>query len=259
MSFKNILIEAHEGGVYCLTINRPKVLNALNKATLEELNQVLDQLEDNKLARILLITGAGDKAFVAGADIEEMSQLTVFEAKCFSEYGMTLMRRLENFKLPIIALVNGYALGGGCELAMSCDLILASDNAKFGQPEINLAVTPGFGGSQRLTRLVGRPMALELLYTGRLFNVNEAMRLGLVNHVFPQPELMQEGLKIASQISGKSRMALQLIKQLVQRGQDVPLDNACIMETDQFALSFSGPDQTEGMGAFLEKRAPEFN
>lgn len=256
--FENLVLAPLEDGVFCLTIQRPKVLNALNRETLDEINQALDLLDANKNARVLLVTGAGDKAFVAGADIEEMCLLSALEAKAFSEFGMSVLRRLENSHLPVIALVNGFALGGGCELAMSCDLILASENAKFGQPEINLGITPGFGGSQRLTRLIGRPMTLELLYSGRIFGVDEALKLGLVNHIYPQDRLIQEGLALANQIAGKSRTSLKLIKQLVQRGQELPLDNACIMESDQFALSFSGSDQTEGMGAFLEKRAPNF-
>jgi len=259
MRYQDILLEPIEAGVVRLTINRPKVLNALNRATLEEIDQALDLLEADKNTRLLLITGAGDKAFVAGADIEEMRQLSALEAKAFSAFGLDVLRRLENAPFPVIALVNSFALGGGCELAMSCDLILASDNAKFGQPEINLGVTPGFGGSQRLSRLIGKPMALELLYTGRLIGAEEAKKLGLINHIYSQDELMNQGLLLAKQISSKSRIGLKLIKQLVQRGQDLPLDNACIMESDQFGLSFSSPDQTEGMAAFLEKRAPNFN
>ncbi|WP_438463159.1 enoyl-CoA hydratase-related protein [Marinomonas sp. PE14-40] len=259
MRYQHILLEPIEAGVVRLTINRPKVLNALNRATLEEIDQALDLLEANKNTRLLLITGAGDKAFVAGADIEEMRQLNSLEAKAFSAFGLGVLRRLENATFPVIALVNGFALGGGCELAMSCDLILASDNSKFGQPEINLGIPPGFGGSQRLTRLVGRPMTLELLYTGRILGAEEAQRFGLVNHIFPQESLMTKGMEMALDIVSKSRTSLQLIKQLVQRGQDLPLDNACIMESDQFGLSFSSPDQTEGMAAFLEKRAPNFN
>jgi len=259
MCFDNLILESLEGGVYCLTINRPKVLNSLNQATLEEVNQVLDQLDMNKAVRVLLITGAGEKAFVAGADIEEMSKLSALEAKVFSHFGQSVLRRIENADFPVIALVNGFALGGGCELALSCDFILASENAKFAQPEINLGITPGFGGSQRLPRLVGSSMAFELLSTGRMIAADEAQRLGLVNHLYPQAQLMSEGMKLATQLAGKSRTGLKLIKQLVQRGQDVPLDNACIMESDQFALSFSSPDQTEGMTAFLEKRSAIFN
>lgn len=258
MSFVNIELESHASGVFCLTINRPKVLNALNENVLKDIDQALEQLTVNKAARVLLITGAGDKAFVAGADIEHMSRLSPMEGKAFAEYGMSIFRRMEDMRIPVIALVNGFALGGGCELAMSCDFILAGDNAKFGQPEVNLGITPGFGGSQRLTRLVGRPMALELLFSGRMMAAEEALQRGLINHVYPQAELMEQGLKLATMLATKSATAQQLSKQLVQRGQDLDLDKACIMESDLFGLSFSTDDRQEGMSAFLEKRAPEF-
>ncbi len=256
--FENILLERVETGVYLLTINRPKVLNALNASTLEEMNQALSVISADSSARVLLIRGAGEKAFVAGADIEHMSHLTPIEGKAFAEHGMHLFRRLETLTIPVVALVNGYALGGGCELAMSCDFILAAENAKFGQPEVNLGITPGFGGSQRLTRLVGRAMAMELLVTGRTMSSDEAMQRGLVNHVYPQKELLDKGLELASMIAGKSSSAIQLTKQLVQRGQDLDLDNACVMESDLFGLSFSTEDRTEGMAAFLENRKPQF-
>ncbi|WP_432474404.1 enoyl-CoA hydratase-related protein [Amphritea sp. HPY] len=257
-TFSNILLEQVRDGVYLLTINRPKVLNALNAQTLEEMNEAVSTVIADKGARVLLITGSGEKAFVAGADIAHMSNLSPLEGKAFAEHGMHLFRRLETLGIPVVALVNGYALGGGCELAMSCDFILASDNAKFGQPEVNLGVTPGFGGTQRLTRLVGTAMAMELLVTGRNISAEEALQRGLVNHVYPQPQLLDEGLKLASMIAGKSGTAIQLTKELVQRGQDLDLDNACIMESDLFGLSFSTPDRTEGMAAFLESRKPNF-
>ncbi|GGK67153.1 enoyl-CoA hydratase-related protein [Amphritea balenae] len=257
-TFNNILLEQVRDGVYLLTINRPKVLNALNAQTLEEMNNAVSTVTADKGARVLLITGSGEKAFVAGADIAHMSNLSPLEGKAFAEHGMHLFRRLETLGIPVVALVNGYALGGGCELAMSCDFILASDNAKFGQPEVNLGVTPGFGGTQRLTRLVGTSMAMELLVTGRNMSAEEAMQRGLVNHVYPQPQLLEEGLKLASMIAGKSGTAIQLTKELVQRGQDLDLDNACIMESDLFGLSFSTPDRAEGMAAFLESRKPNF-
>jgi enoyl-CoA hydratase len=257
-AFDNILLEQIKDGIYRLTINRPKVLNALNAKTLEEMNQAISRVISDKSARVLLITGAGKKAFVAGADIAHMSHLTPLEGKAFAEHGMHLFRRLETLNIPVVALVNGYALGGGCELAMSCDFILASENAKFGQPEVNLGVTPGFGGTQRLTRLVGTAMAMELLVTGRTMSADEAMQRGLVNHVHPQDELWDKGLELAEMIAGKSRTAIQLTKELVQRGQDLDLDNACIMESDLFGLSFSTPDRAEGMAAFLENRKPDF-
>jgi enoyl-CoA hydratase len=256
--FENILLEQVKVGIYKLTINRPKVLNALNAQTLEEMNQAISCVIADNTARVLLITGSGEKAFVAGADIAHMSNLSPLEGKAFAEHGMHLFRRLETLNIPVVALVNGYALGGGCELALSCDFILASDSAKFGQPEVNLGVTPGFGGTQRLTRRVGTSMAMELLVTGRTISASEALQRGLVNHVHPQQELWEKGLALAEMIAAKSRTAIQLTKELVQRGQDLDLDNACIMESDLFGLSFSTPDRTEGMAAFLENRKPNF-
>ncbi|MFT5722333.1 MAG: enoyl-CoA hydratase [Motiliproteus sp.] len=257
-TFDNILLEEIKTGIYRLTINRPKVLNALNAQTLEEMNQAISLVIADASARVLLITGSGEKAFVAGADIAHMSNLSPLEAKAFAEHGMHLFRRLETLNIPVIALVNGYALGGGCELAMSSDFILAADNAKFGQPEVNLGVTPGFGGTQRLTRIVGTSMAMELLVTGRTMSAAEALQRGLVNHVYPQSELWDRGLELAEMIAGKSRTAIQLTKELVQRGQGLDLDTACIMESDLFGLSFSTPDRAEGMAAFLENRKPNF-
>ena len=257
-NFDNILLDEVEPGIFRLTINRPKVLNALNADTLSEMDQALHYLDEREDARVLLITGAGDKAFVAGADIEHMSHLSPLQAKGFAEQGMRIFRRLETLHIPVVALVNGYALGGGCELAMSCDFILAAETAKFGQPEVNLGVTPGFGGTQRLTRLVGTAMAMELLVTGRIVSAEEAMQRGLVNHVHPQDQLWQQGLELASMIASKSRSAIQLTKELVQRGQDLDLDNACVMESDLFGLSFSTADRNEGMQAFLQNRKPKF-
>ncbi|MEH6651523.1 MAG: enoyl-CoA hydratase-related protein [Motiliproteus sp.] len=257
--FNNLLLDEVKHGIYRLTINRPKTLNALNSETLREMDRAIDIIETDPSARVLLITGAGKKSFVAGADIEHMSCLTPLEAKTFAEQGMCIFRRLETLNIPVVAVVNGYALGGGCELAMSCDFIIAAENAKFGQPEVNLGITPGFGGSQRLTRLVGRAMAMELLVTGRSMSAAEAMQRGLVNHVHPQSDIWEKGLELASMIAGKSRSAIQLTKQLVQRGQDLDLDNACVMESDLFGLSFSTDDRKEGMAAFLENRPPQFS
>ena len=257
--WQNIVLHRQAEGVYLLTVNRPKVLNALNAVTLAELDQALDLVANSTDIRVLLITGSGEKAFVAGADIAHMRQLSALQGKFFAEQGMAVFRKLENLQVPVIALVNGYALGGGCELAMSCDFILAAENARFGQPEVSLGVTPGFGGSQRLTRLVGRGMAMELLTTGRMMDAAEALQRGLVNHVYPQAELLGEAMKLAEQIAAKSRSAVQLTKQLVQRGQDLDLDNACVMESDVFGLSFSTPDREEGMAAFLEGRKPAFS
>mgnify|MGYP000229641649 CR=1 FL=1 len=257
-SFDNLLLEQLACGVFRLVINRPKVLNALNVATLQEMDCAIERVKSDPQARVLLITGAGEKAFVAGADIPEMQQLSPLEGKAFSEQGLAVLRKLETLSVPVIGLVNGFALGGGCELAMSCDFILASDNAKFGQPEVNLGITPGFGGSQRLTRLVGRAMAMELLVSGRAMNAQEALQRGLANHVYPQSDLLGEGLALADRISLNSTTAIQMTKQLVQRGQDLDLENGCVMESDLFGLSFATPDRAEGMQAFIENRKPSF-
>lgn len=259
MSYQNLLLEQPESGIYLLTVNRPQALNALNAATLDELTQAVTQVATDTAARVLLVTGAGDKAFVAGADISEMRQLTAGQARAFSEKGMQVMHALEALPVPVIALVQGYALGGGCELAMACDWIIASDRAVFGQPEVNLGIPPGFGGTQRLTRLVGRARALELITTARQIKADEAMNIGLVNQVVPAAELRDRGLATARTIAAKGPVAVRFAKQAVQRGQDCDLANACAYETAAFALAFATADQREGMRAFLEKRAAQFN
>ncbi len=256
--FQNITLHSLERGVLLLTIDRPKVLNALNSVTLLEIEQALDCVIHDENARVLLVTGGGEKAFVAGADIEEMSGFSSMQGKEFSRKGMQVFRKFERLQVPVIALVNGYALGGGCELAMSCDFILASDSAQFGQPEVSLGLTPGFGGTQRLTRLVGRAMAMELLVSGRTISAEEAMRIGLVNHVYPQAQLFGEAMALVSKISRQSSSAVRLTKELVQRGQDLDLHNACANESDLFGLSFSTRDCQEGIGAFLAHRKPAF-
>lgn len=258
MNFQNILLAQPEPGIYLLTLNRPKALNALNALTLDELAQAVAQVAADDAARVLLITGAGDKAFVAGADISEMPGYTPEQARAFSGKGMRVMHALEALPVPVIALVNGYALGGGCELAMACDWILAAENAVFGQPEVNLGIPPGFGGTQRLTRLVGRALALELLTTARQVKADEALRIGLVNRVYPAAQLRDQGLDMARMIAAKGPVAVRLAKQAVQRGQDLDLANACVLETSAFALAFATQDQKEGMRAFLEKRAAKF-
>jgi enoyl-CoA hydratase len=258
MEFENILLEQVEAGIYKLTVNRPRSFNALNSATLDEIYAAGEQLANTPDARVLLVTGAGDKAFVAGADISEMKEKSAIEGQRFSQKGMRTFRRLETLDIPVIAVVNGYCLGGGCELAMSCDWILASERAQFGQPEVNLGVTPGFGGSQRLPRLIGRARAMELLVSGRQIKADEALAWGLVNHIHAADELMDKALEMARLISQKGPVAVRLAKQAVQRGQDIDLDNACLLESEVFGLCFSTEDQKEGMGAFLEKRTAEF-
>lgn len=259
MSYDNILVSELEAGIWQLTLNRPKALNALNQATVGELGAAVAELRANPAVRVLLITGAGDKAFVAGADIKEMQDYSGVQGQAWARSTMAVFRSLETAPFPVIAVVNGYALGGGNELAMSCDFILASDKAVFGQPEVKLGVTPGFGGTQRLSRLVGRAMALELLVTGRNVKADEAKAIGLVNHVYPADELAAQALKLAQTIAAQGPIAVRLCKEAVQRGQDLDLDNACQLEAQIFGLCFSTEDQKEGMRAFVEKRAAQFS
>ena len=259
MSYDNIVLEQPEAGIYLITVNRPKALNALNGETLDEIAAAIAHVGADASARALLVTGAGEKAFVAGADIAQMQSFTSAEAQAFSEKGNRTFRALEMLPIPAIALVNGYALGGGCELAMACDWIIASDRAQFGQPEVNLGVVAGFGGTQRLPRLVGRAMAMELLVTGRILKADEALRIGLVNQVVASGELRDKGLEIARTIAAKGPVAVRLTKQIVQRGQDLDLVNACQQEAYAFGLTCATEDQKEGMKAFLEKRPAKFS
>ncbi len=259
MTYQNLLLDQSEPGIYRLTVNRPAALNALNAATLAELGQAIARVAADAGARALLVTGAGEKAFVAGADISEMQALSADQARAFSAEGMRVMHALEALPVPVIALVNGYALGGGCELAMACDWIIASERAVFGQPEVNLGIPPGFGGTQRLTRLVGRARALELVTTARQVKAEEALAIGLVTRVVPAAELLEAGFAVARTIAAKAPVAVRLAKQAVQRGQDLDLANACAHETSLFALAFATADQQEGMRAFVEKRPASFS
>jgi len=258
MAYENIILEQREPGIWLLTVNRPKALNALNGPTLDEIRAAVESVAADPAARVLLVTGAGEKAFVAGADISQMQSLSPLEAQRFTQKGLDTMRAFEMMPIPAIALVNGFALGGGCELAMACDFVLASERAVFGQPEVNLGVNAGFGGTQRLPRLVGRAMAMELLVTGRQVKADEALRIGLANHVYPAAELIDKGLETARLIAGKGPVAVRVTKQLVQRGQDIDLANATSIEALMFALCCSTEDQKEGMKAFLEKRPAKF-
>lgn len=259
MTYRNLLLEQPEPGIYVLTVNRPQALNALNAATLEELAAVTQQVAADVAARTLLLTGAGEKAFVAGADISEMLPLSVEQARDFSRLGMRVMHGIEALPVPVIALVNGYALGGGCELAMACDWIIASERAAFGQPEVNLGIPPGFGGTQRLARLVGRARALELVTTARLVKAEEALAIGLVNQVVPAVNLLGTGLETARTIAAKGPIAVRLAKQAVHQGLGMTLVDACAHETGAFARAFATADRLEGMRAFLDKRAPRFS
>jgi len=258
MVYKNILLEQPEAGIHLLTVNRPKSLNALNAATLDEILSAVTRVAADGQARVLLITGAGEKAFVAGADIAEMRDATIEQARDFSERGMRAMHALEAAPVPVIALVNGYALGGGCELALACDWIIAADTAVFGQPEVNLGIPPGFGGTQRLPRRIGQAGALELLTTARPVKAEEARAIGLVSQVCPAAELRARGLEIARLIAAKAPVAVRLAKQAVLRGANLDLFAACALETELFAQAFATQDRREGMTAFLEKRPPRF-
>ena len=258
MSYANIVLETPQAGIHLLTVNRPKALNALNGETLDEIAHAIAAIGADAAARVLLVTGAGEKAFVAGADIAQMQSFSSAQAQAFSEKGNRTFRALELLPIPAIALVNGFALGGGCELAMACDWAIASDRAQFGQPEVNLGVVAGFGGTQRLPRLIGRALAMELLVTGRMIKADEALRIGLVNHVVPAAELREKGLEAARTIASKGPIAVRLTKQIVQRGQDIDLANACQQEAYAFGLTCASEDQKEGMKAFLEKRPARF-
>lgn len=258
MSFENVLLE-RDGQVAVLTINRPKVLNALNEATLRDLDAALDQIEQDREIRVVIITGAGEKAFVAGADISFMENLTPLEAKKFARLGQKVFSRIENLPQPVIAAINGYALGGGCELAMACDIRVASTKAKLGQPEVNLGLIPGFGGTQRLTRLVNPGLAKEILFTADTYDAETAQRIGLVNHVVAPEELMQFCKDMAARIASRGPVAVQLCKEAVNDGLEMDLEKALIHEADLFAVVFASEDRSEGIAAFLAKRKPEFS
>jgi enoyl-CoA hydratase len=257
MSFENIIYE-EEGNVAIIKFNRPKALNAINPAVLAEVGQVLDKIEAEGTMKVLVLTGNGDKAFIAGADIGHMANFAPLEGRQFALDGQALLFRLESLPIPVIACVNGFALGGGTETAMACDFIYASEKAKFGQPEVNLGIIPGFGGTQRLSRLVGKAMAKELCMTGVIISAQEAKEIGLVNKVFPADTLWEETMKTAKFMATKGRVSLKAIKNCIDRGFDVDLRTGHFMEADGFALCMSSPDGKEGMTAFLEKRKPEF-
>jgi len=256
MAYKNIIVNKKDG-IGFIKINRPKVLNALNQETVKEItNAVVELGNDNKI-KVAVLTGEG-KAFIAGADISAMANMSVLEAKEFAELGHNMLNTFEKSRLPIIAAVNGFALGGGCETLMACDIVIAGKSAKIGQPEINLGISPGFGGTQRLPRLVGRMKAKELLLTGRNLSADEALGIGLVNMVVDDEKLMEEAEKLAGKIAGKSSVQTNFIKALVNKGADIDLNSANSLEISYFSSSFSTHDQKEGMKAFLEKRKAEF-
>ncbi len=245
-----------EGAVGVITIDRPKALNALNSAVLAELDAALDAV-DLAAVRCLILTGAGEKSFVAGADIGEMSTLTKAEGEAFGKKGNDVFRKLETLPIPVIAAVNGFALGGGCEISMSCDIRICSDNAVFGQPEVGLGITPGFGGTQRLARLVGPGMAKQMIYTARNIKADEALRIGLVNAVYPLAELMPAAKKMAAGIAKNAPIAVRNCKKAINEGLEAGMDEAVVIEEKLFGDCFESYDQKEGMAAFLEKRKVE--
>ncbi len=257
MSFENLILE-REKDIAILYINRPKYLNALNAQTLEEISQAVDEVSRDPEAKVLIITGAGEKAFVAGADINFMLPLSPAEGRYFSDMGEKVFRKLELMEKPVIAAINGFALGGGCELAMACDIRLAAENALFGQPEVGLGIIPGFGGTQRLPRLVGEGRAKELTYTADNIKADEAYRIGLVNHVYPAEELMDQAKKMASRIAAKAPLAVGYAKFAIGKGMQVDIDTAMSIESDMFGMCCATEDKNEGLGAFVEKRKPQF-
>ncbi|MDI6813976.1 MAG: enoyl-CoA hydratase-related protein [Desulfitobacteriaceae bacterium] len=258
MGYDNVLLE-RQGSIAILTLNRPKALNALNSSTLEDLSQALDDIVHDPALRVVIMTGAGDKAFVAGADISQMRDFTPLEARRFSQLGQAVMLKLENLPQPVIAAVNGFALGGGTEIAMACDIRLASEKAKFGQPEVTLGILAGFGGTQRLPRLVGSGRASEILFTGDMLDAEEAYRIGLVNRVYPAEKLMEEALVLARRIASRGPVAVQLTKSAIHKGRSLDITSGQAYEAEVFAQTFSTQDQKEGCNAFLEKRKAEFN
>ena len=247
-----VLYEQKEAIGY-ITINRPEALNALNSGVLEELDKVLDAI-DLESVRCVIVRGAGEKSFVAGADIAQMKGLTKAEGEAFGKRGNDVFRKLETLPIPTIAAVGGYALGGGCELAMACDICIASDTAVFGQPEVGLGITPGFGGTQRLARLVSPGMAKQLIYTARNIKADEALRIGLVNALYPLDELYAAADKLASTIAANAPIAVRASKKAINDGLQLSIDEAIVVEEKAFGSCFETADQQEGMGAFLEKR-----
>ncbi|RMD93266.1 MAG: enoyl-CoA hydratase [Calditrichaeota bacterium] len=257
MAFENILFEVKNKIAY-LTINRPQVLNALNWKTMQELRTAFEQVKEDDQAGGIILTGAGEKSFVAGADIKELATKDPVGAKEFSLASQEILHSIEHFPKPVIAAINGYCLGGGCELAMACHMRIASENAKLGQPEVNLGIIPGNGGTQRLPRLVGKGRALELILTGKMIDAQEAYRIGLVNRVVPQDQLIATAEQILQEIFSKGPVAIKLALEAVTHGLEMPLEEGIQLESNLFGLCFSTEDMKEGTQAFIEKRKPQF-
>ena len=256
MDFKGILFEKDKN-IGVLSINRPDALNALNSDVLDEINNVIDMIIEDDQVHILIVTGEG-RAFVAGADISEMKDMDMFKARKFAEKGLKLFRKVELMEKPVIAAVNGFALGGGCELAMCCDIRIASPKAKFGQPEVGLGIIPGFAGTQRLSRIVGLAKAKELIFTADMIDAEEAYRIGLVNKVVPEEDLMDEAMAMANKILSKGQIAVRFAKVAINRGIETDIETGMDIDRDLFGLCFATEDQKEGMDAFLMKRKPNY-
>jgi len=257
MAYENIIFQS-EDGIATITFNRPKALNALNNALLNEFSQALDEISANEDIRVLILTGAGEKAFVAGADITEIVKLNSLEAKIFSKKGQDVIGKLQTLSIPVIAAVNGFALGGGSEIALACDFIYASETATFGLPEINLGIIPGFGGTQRLPRLIGANMAKEMIFTGKMVPAAQALDIGIVNKICPPASLIEEVRKTAKMIASKGKASLRAAKQAVNNGLNTDIITGCNIECDAFALCIASEDAKEGTAAFLEKRKAVF-
>ncbi|MHB8580172.1 MAG: enoyl-CoA hydratase/isomerase family protein [Ignavibacteriaceae bacterium] len=255
--FKNLLYEI-SGKVGIVTINRPEKMNALNSETLSELKSLFLKIKEDEKIFVVIVTGSGEKAFVAGADILELNKLEVLSGKEFSEKGHEVFNLIENLGKPVIAAVNGYALGGGCELALACHIRLASENAKFGQPEVNLGIIPGYGGTQRLARLINTGRAAEIILTGNNFDANEAYRIGLVNKIFPQTELLAKAVDLATRIADKGQNAIRYSLKAIRKVNEISLQDGLNYEISLFALLCGTKDFKEGTKAFLEKRKPDF-
>jgi len=255
--FQNIRFETKNRIAY-VTIDRPKVLNALNMATMQELKQAFAAIKDDHEVRVVILTGAGEKSFVAGADIGELSQHSPVSAKEYTHQGQAIIDAIENLGKPVIACVNGFALGGGCELAMACTMRIASENAKLGQPEVKLGLIPGYGGTQRLPRLVGKGIAMQLVLTGEMIGAQEAHRIGLVNEVVPASELIARAEAIAAKIAANAPLAIQYAMEAVNHGLDLPLADGLFLEATLFGVCCATEDKNEGTKAFLEKRPAQF-
>ncbi len=258
MSYETLLVETQER-ICTVKVNRPKALNALNPQVLEDLVQVFAKINDDEQVGAVLLTGEGEKAFVAGADIAAMKEMNALDARRFCELGHRAMSAVENCRKPVVAAVHGFCLGGGMELALSCDFIYASENAKLGLPEVNLGLFPGFGGTQRLARLVGRARAKELVFTARMISADEAWQMGIVNRVLTPDVLMEEVSKTLREILSKGPVAVELAKRVINQGTDLDLNSGLTLEASAFPLIFATEDRIEGVTAFLEKRKAQFS